>query len=89
MVKISHYSGKKTGGNEQSESKASSSGGGSSWSHFSLFHRHSQKQWMLKNAQAKDLSQRKKTLSIRSSKKCYTDKVKRETVDSFLLFQEI
>lgn len=67
-------------------SKASSSGGGSSWSHFSLFHRHSQKQWMLKNAQAKDLSQRKKTLSIRSSKKCFTDKVKRETVDSFLLY---
>lgn len=37
-LKIFNYSGKKTGGNEQSESKASSSGGVSSWSHFNLFH---------------------------------------------------
>lgn len=36
--KIFHYSGKKTGGNEQTESKASSSGGLSSWSYFNLFH---------------------------------------------------
>jgi hypothetical protein len=41
----------------------------------------------VENAQAKRLSQRKKSPSIRSSKKCFTDKVKRETVDSFLGFQ--
>ncbi|GJY18898.1 hypothetical protein Tco_0390389 [Tanacetum coccineum] len=32
------HSGKKTGGNEQTESKTSSSGGLSSWSYFNLFH---------------------------------------------------
>lgn len=83
--KIFHYSGKKTGGSERSESKASSSGGVSSWSHFSLFHRHSQKQWMLQTHKRNTLVSG--SLSIRSSKKCFTDKVKRETVDSFIVFQ--
>lgn len=55
--KISHYSGQKAGGSERSESKASSSGGLSSWSHFSLFHRHSQKQWMLQTHKRKTCSE--------------------------------
>jgi len=52
----------------------------------SLFHREAME---VENAQAKRLSQRKKSPSIRSSKKCFTNRVKRETVDSFLGFQEI
>lgn len=52
---ISHYSGKKTGGSERRETKASSSGGLFSWFHFSLFHRHSQKQWMLQRHKRKTL----------------------------------
>lgn len=59
----------------------------SSWSHFSLFHRSSHKQWMLQTHKQNTLVSG--SLSIRSSKKCFPDKVKRETVYSFLVVPEI
>ncbi|KAK4414736.1 hypothetical protein Salat_2580500 [Sesamum alatum] len=68
-----HYSGKKTGGNEQSESKASSSGGLSSWSHFNLFH--GQKPERQIRAFEKDLgiNATKRRLSDRRGKWLFSD----------------